>query len=331
MDARPFRSPPSLLPTAQLLLLMVAAAFLLGCQQLFDADFWWHLKSGQWILEQRSVPTVDPFTFASADRPWVDLSWLFQVTLAAAFAAGGVSGAIVMTAAVCAAAIAIVLILRDRRSPCWLVAACWLPAVALMSARFVPRPEIFSVLWLALYLTILLKADGKPVLAWLLPLDSGALGQHARPVCSGADCPLRLPGRPRSLDLRGVTAIRRRAAARPRSYAWAHLGGASVLVCVACLVNPYGLRGALFPLELFPKITAWGGLYKSYIVEFGDLRDFVRKQVPTASGSLYLRIECLLLWAILPSFIVPAVWRLSRSGAGRAGDSCRRLRSAHWR
>ncbi len=116
-----------------LLLLMIAFAFLLGCQQLADADFWWQVRSGQWILEQRSVPALDPFTFASADRTWLDLHWLFQVVLAAAYAVGGVPGAILMTSAVCAALVMVVFTLRDRRWPIWLTAACWLPAVALMS------------------------------------------------------------------------------------------------------------------------------------------------------------------------------------------------------
>ena len=292
-----------------LLLLVVAAAFLLGCQQLFDADFWWHLKSGHWILAHRSVPTVDPFTFASADRPWVDLSWLFQVTLAAAYAGGGVPGAIVMTAVVCAAAIVVVLIIRDRRSPFWLITACWLPALALMSARFVPRPEIFTVLWLACYLTILLKADGRP--CWLgCCRSSRCFGStHTDFLCWARLCCLPTWSTA-SLGSRGVSAGLARSGRQISKYWWAHLGGAFAIVCVACLINPYGVRGALFPVELFPKITAWGGLYKSYIAEFGDLRDYVRKQGPSASGSLYLRIECFLLWAIPPSFIVPAVWRL---------------------
>ena len=151
-------------------LLMVAAAFLLGAQELFDADVWWHLRSGQLILRERLVPSLDPFTFTSADRSWINLHWLFQVMLAVAFAAGGVRGIVVATAVVCAGAIVAVLILRDLRWPTWLVTLCWLPALALMSARFVPRPEIFSVLWMALYLTILLKVDVKPGLAWFLPL-----------------------------------------------------------------------------------------------------------------------------------------------------------------
>jgi tetratricopeptide (TPR) repeat protein len=287
-----------------LLLLMLSAAFLLGCQQLSDADFWWHLRSGQFILEQRKIPTVDPFTFASADRPWVDLSWLFQVTLAVAFAAGGVPGAIVMTAAVCAAAIAVVLILRDRRAPSWLAAVCWLPALALMSARFVPRPEIFSVVGMALYLTILLKADSTPALAWLLPgIQVLWVNTHGLFVLG----PIILVAYLADRVARSVQGI----GEPDRKQWWVHLGGASVLVVIACLVNPYGLRGALFPLELFPKITAWGGLYKSYIIEFGDLRDLVRKS-PASAGSLYLRIECFLLWLMPAGFIVPAVWRCSR-------------------
>ena len=109
---------------------MVIAAFLLGCQELADADVWWHLGGGQWILDHRRLPGLDPFTFSSPDRTWVDLHWLFQVTLAAAFAGGGVRGVILLTATLCTAAMVVVLALRDRRWPCWIVAACWLPALA---------------------------------------------------------------------------------------------------------------------------------------------------------------------------------------------------------
>jgi tetratricopeptide (TPR) repeat protein len=173
IDERPtagLASGAQFIADSALLMLIVALAFLLGCQELFDADFWWQVRSGQWILEHGRIPTHDPFTFASADREWVDLHWLFQVILAAVYRAGGVRGAIVMTATVCAATILIVVVLRNRQCPIWLVAACWLPAVAIMSARFVPRPEIFSVLFTALYLTILLRVDTKPALAWFLPL-----------------------------------------------------------------------------------------------------------------------------------------------------------------
>ena len=95
---------------------------------------------------------------------------------------------------------------------------------------------------------------------------------------------------------------------------WCHIGGAAAAVGLACLANPYGLRGALFPLELFPKITRWGGPYKALIIEFVDLREYIQRQGLSALGSLYTRITCLLLLAVPLSFLVLAAWRAARAG-----------------
>ncbi|MGC1720099.1 MAG: hypothetical protein WA746_14010, partial [Isosphaeraceae bacterium] len=59
--------------TSAIVVLLGTIAFLLGCEQMFDTDIWWHVRSGEWILTTRRVPWLDPFTFASADRPWIDL------------------------------------------------------------------------------------------------------------------------------------------------------------------------------------------------------------------------------------------------------------------
>ncbi len=97
---------------------------------------------------------------------------------------------------------------------------------------------------------------------------------------------------------------------------WLHVGGASLAVFPACLVNPYGWHGAIFPLELFPKITAWGGPYKSYVDEFMDLRAFVQTLgLETASGDFFFRVECFLLWMLPLSFIMPGTWAACRPAA----------------
>ena len=74
-------------------------AFLLGCYELFDPDTWWHLRSGQWILERGRAPFLDIFTFSSSDRVWIDLHWGFQVALAMSYSLAGVAGMILMAAA----------------------------------------------------------------------------------------------------------------------------------------------------------------------------------------------------------------------------------------
>ena len=153
-----------------LVLLLAAAAFALGCQELRAMDVWWHVRAGQWVMAHRQVPTLDPFSYASADRPWIDVQWLFQVILAAAHGAGGVPGIILLTAGMCAAISLVGSTARDCRWPSWVGAACWLPALALLSGRVPPRPEIFSLLGVAAYLAVLLRANDNPAWVWALPL-----------------------------------------------------------------------------------------------------------------------------------------------------------------
>jgi hypothetical protein len=140
---------------ALLTLSLAVAASLFGCQPLSDPDVWWHLRSGEWIVEHRRVPTLDPFTFASADRLWVDLHWLFQVVLALVYRVGGVAGIILLTAALSGLTLLVIRAARGRNWPAWISVVVWLPAVYLMACRAAPRPEIVSLLLLAVYLAIL--------------------------------------------------------------------------------------------------------------------------------------------------------------------------------
>jgi hypothetical protein len=286
---------------------MVAAASVLACQELRDPDAWWHLRSGQWILENRRLPTLDPFTFASADREWIDLPWGFQVPLAMAYRLGGVAGMILLVSAVCGVTLLIAMTARMRDWPAWVIAAAWVPALLVMSTRLPPRPEVFSLAFLAAYMAVLLRCDRRPALAWALPaiqvlwVNSHGLfifgplilGAY---VADGAWRTLRgRLGAGEPLD-------------RPGPRWWMHVGLASVAVVAACLVNPYGVRGALFPLELLPKIGSQGGIYKANITEFyypSQLLQDVSASI--AIRSLFGRGEYFLLLMLPASFLVPAI------------------------
>jgi tetratricopeptide (TPR) repeat protein len=102
---------------------------------------------------------------------------------------------------------------------------------------------------------------------------------------------------------------------------WRHLAPASMAVALACLVNPYGVRGALFPLELFPKISDPANPYKSYVDEFTSLRSFVLDQMRAAPGThFHIRIHVLLLLLLPCSFLLPAAWRTWRSSFGQSAQ-----------
>ncbi len=237
-----------------LVLALALLAFLLGCYELSDTDVWWHLRSGRWILEHRGVPRLDPFTFASSDRAWIDLHWGFQVVLAMAYALGGVAGMILLASSAAASALTILVTARRRSWPAWVVALCWLPALALMATRFDPRPEVFSLVFLASFLAILLRVEDRPALCWALPpIQALWVNTHGLfilgPIVLGCYWLDRL-----AWD-RAESRRRSDGPARERPAIWRHLAPASVAVILATLANPYGIRGTLLPLELLPKIA----------------------------------------------------------------------------
>src|SRR4030042_170356 len=65
--------------------LMMSAFYNLG-----ETDYFLHLKNGEYILEQRIIPSADVFSFTVPGKPWVDQKWLYQVGLAGVYKLGGV-------------------------------------------------------------------------------------------------------------------------------------------------------------------------------------------------------------------------------------------------
>src|ERR1044072_9756427 len=56
-----------------------AFAFFLASRPLTDGDFWWHLKTGEYILRNFSIPRVDFYSFTTPGKPWVAHEWLSEV------------------------------------------------------------------------------------------------------------------------------------------------------------------------------------------------------------------------------------------------------------
>lgn len=62
-----------------------------------DFDYWWHLATGNWILDHHRVPTTDPFSWTAGGRNWIAHEWLSEVALALVVRKAGYAGAIVFT------------------------------------------------------------------------------------------------------------------------------------------------------------------------------------------------------------------------------------------
>jgi hypothetical protein len=57
-----------------------------------DPDLWWHLRTGQIIWTSRAIPRTDLLSFTTGQHAWVPHEWLAQLSMFAAWKAGGDSG-----------------------------------------------------------------------------------------------------------------------------------------------------------------------------------------------------------------------------------------------
>ena len=77
--------------------LFFVALFVMGVRATLDADMWWHLRTGEYIL-QHGIPRLDVFSFTVTEHAWVTHEWLSQVVMWLVYLAGGFAGLIVGTA-----------------------------------------------------------------------------------------------------------------------------------------------------------------------------------------------------------------------------------------
>ena len=249
---------------------LLALTFLLGCFPMGDFDVWWHLRTGQLILERGEVPRTDWFTYTNATRPWIDVYWLFQILIALLFRIGGAS-ALVLLKAGCGTAIVALSLLARRQggetSKTWPVVVAWLPAVVMFTGRLCERPELFSLLFLAGFLAVLGRASERPRWLWLLPaIQILWVNSHGFFVLG----PMVLTAYVAEMLCERIwppaTAI-----PRPPIKQVLLAGGATL---AACLVNPYGSKAVTLPLEQFHKLGSTG-IYRANIGELKTIGDFV--------------------------------------------------------
>lgn len=139
--------------------LFLFIVLLIGAASIFkiaDLDFWWHLKTGQILLQQREFQHTEIYSFTANGREYVDHEWLFQVVAYLAYSAGGAAGFIFLKTALIAAIYVLAArhLLEKGASPV-LTAGIVLVSVCGSLQRFIERPEVFSTLYLIVIFLLL--------------------------------------------------------------------------------------------------------------------------------------------------------------------------------
>jgi hypothetical protein len=143
-----------------------------------DPDLWWHLRTGQWIVETGHVPHSDPFSFTRAGHAWVSHEWLSEVVYYELWKHVGAAGLIVFSAIITTAGF-MLLYLRCPGKKHWAAAATVFGALASAPSWGV-RPQMFTFTLASLLLWLLEAGQDRPrLLFWIPPLFLLWLNLHA--------------------------------------------------------------------------------------------------------------------------------------------------------
>ena len=287
--------------------LFAIALFTMAVRETLDPDMWWHLRTGEYIL-QNGIPVQDVFSFTVPQNAWVTHEWLSQVIMWLVYLVAGLPGLILFFAALIALTFWLLYLVCPGRP--YLAAFVVLLAAITSAIVWGVRPQIFNMLLTAVFVLIVERVkDGqwRVRALWWLPLlmlvwanlHSGyllgvvLLGTYA--VGDFAQHWLATPTE-RTLGRTAVT----------------HLFGVTIASFLVAAVNPSGIE-----LWIYPFLTLGSGAMQAYIQEWLS-PDFHQTFFWPFAGMLALGV---LGWIFNKNYVVSSGRFPDRAGSWRSEDT----------
>ena len=246
-------SPDLFNPWFYALLSLFLLILFFSARLITDSDLGFHLRGGQWILENHGFPTHDVYTYTVSNHEYLDIHWFYQVLLyllyrigsyplLSLFNMGLIMGQFVLTFKR----------LRMTEAPLWMCVFLLSAALLASEIRFSVRPEILSWVYMSLMLWVLeQRVKNKRNLLILLPI--------IQMVWTNTEGLFGL-----GWGLMGFYVI---SDFLHSSKFDKKLFQYSILAVASCLVNPYFIHGAIYPFSLLATLDA-SSIFKQTIVEF---------------------------------------------------------------
>ena len=238
---------------------VILLAFLLGCRHISDTVTLVRIRTGEHLASNGILPPAnDVFSYTTAERPWVNLGWLFDLVIAGAYGVGGAAG-LSLLAAVSAGATFYLLhgITRDDL-PTWWTSVCVSVALLMANLQFTVLPQVITLLGVAWVLRGLhsWSQTGKQSTLWCM---AGSLA-----VWSNLD-PRAFIGWLIMLAYLSGSAIAQKTgrASLHENASLKSLAIATAVGFVALMINPFGWHAILSPIQLYgvdmPALVEYAG------------------------------------------------------------------------
>jgi hypothetical protein len=128
-------------------------AFLFASRPVSDADFWFHLKTGQYVFQNGAAPYAETWSFTYPGLPWVAHGWLSGTFFYGIYVALGLYPLIFLFAVL--AALSFWIVLKDTHVHPFIFASAFLLGMWSILPNVGVRPRVFTLLLASIFLTVL--------------------------------------------------------------------------------------------------------------------------------------------------------------------------------
>lgn len=232
-------------------------AVLFCFRRIYDPDIGFHLRAGNWIIDDLQFPGKDPFTYTAAANSYIDIYWVYQVAVALVNRMLSEFGILILHAALIFTTLILLLKRVVRKTsldeiPFWQ----WIFLIGMLAPafQFIPRPHVLAWFYLAVVLLVLEDYLDRGIdrlallpvimILWVNTHTSFILGWI---VIGSAVAGLML---------------------RDRLW-WTPLTKYAILSILICIVNPYFLRGIELPFYQFQFLQSQNA-FKAAISEYAS-------------------------------------------------------------
>ena len=238
-----------------ILIMFFIMLFIMGILKIYSPDLGFHLKSAEWMLNNKQFIYTDTFTYTSVGNTYIDLQWIYQLIIYTLYKKGGEALLIITNTALISISFLLLFVrsfknqINDRQKTIIIFSVLAIAAVQPLS--FEIRPHVFSWIFLNLILLVLerYKRGNKDSLFLLPVITLVWANTHSLAVLSIVCMAIYLAG----------------------SYFEKRLPDKKLLLytcfsVLAFLCTPYFINGIIYPFKQFISI-AGDNLQKSYITE----------------------------------------------------------------
>ena len=205
-----------------------------------NADIGFHLKGGQWILENFKFPGNDVFTYTVNTHEYIDMQWLYQVLIFSVQSIFGYAGLTILNVLFILTTFYLLYrVMQFREVPLPLIIITLFTILLVVQIRFSYRPELIS--WIGIMLTLFIMEVyyfTKKKNLYLLPIITlvwvNMHGLFMIGLFMMACYILSIWIKDKKLDL----------------YLLKWFG----IAILATLVNPYFIKGATYPFYLLTRL-----------------------------------------------------------------------------